>query len=160
TSVSGGTTIFASNPLLEPETVKSWEAGVRKRVGVWTAFDVAYYEDHVKNLIYRQTDLTVDPAGNYRVNINAGAGRTRGFESVVRQQIVPGAQLRVTYTHTQGLITANPGNAAIVGRRVTFIPANMASGQLLVVRGKWIGSFGGHYVGKLFSTDANTDVVK
>ncbi len=160
TSVSGGTTIFASNPLLEPETVKSWEAGVRKRFAAWTAFDVAYYEDHVKNLIYRQTDLKIDPSGNYRVNINAGAGRTRGFESVVRQQIVPGVQLRATYTHTQALITANPGNVAIVGKRVTFIPANMASGQLLVVRGKWIGSLGGHYVGKLFSTDANTDIVK
>ena len=160
TSVSGGTTIFASNPALEPETVRSWEAGVRKRFGEWTSFDAAYYEDHVRNLIYRQTDLTVDPSGNYRININAGAGRTRGFESVVRQQVVPGVQFRATYTRTQALITDNPGNLAIVGKRVTFIPANMASGQLLVVRGKWLGSLGGHYVGRLFSTDANTDIVK
>ncbi len=160
TSVSGGTTIFAANPALEPETVRSWETGVRKRFGEWTSFDVAYYEDHVKDLIYRQTDLTVDPTGNYRINMNAGAGRTRGFESVVRQQIVPGLQFRATYTRTQATITGNPGNPAIVGKQVTGIPKNMASGQLLGIRGKWLGSVGGHYNGIVYSTDANTDVVK
>lgn len=160
TSVSGGTTIFASNPSLVPETVKSWETGVRKRFGAWTNVDVAYYEDRVKNLIYRTTDLSLDPAGNYRINQNAGAGRTRGFESVIRQQIVPGIQLRITYTHTQAAITDNPGNPAIVGRQVTFIPKDMASSQLLLVRGKWLGSAGGHYVGRLYSTDLNTDGVK
>jgi iron complex outermembrane receptor protein len=160
TSVSGGGITFAANPSLTPETVKSWEAGVRHRFATGTSVDAAYYENRIKDLIYRQADLTVDPSGNYRINMNAGQGRTRGVEFSVRQPIVEGFEFRTTYSYTDAIITDNPGNPAIVGKHVTFIPDHMASVQLLGRRGPWNGSLAGHYTGRLFSTDTNTDTTK
>jgi iron complex outermembrane receptor protein len=61
---------------------------------------------------------------------------------------------------TDAIITSNPANPVIVGKRVTANPDHMAAVQLLGSRGKWSGSLSGHYTGKVFSTDTNTDVVK
>ncbi|MEQ1909612.1 MAG: TonB-dependent receptor [Vicinamibacterales bacterium] len=159
TSISSGVT-RAGNPALKPETVNSWETGVRKRVGEGTSVDMAYYENRITNLVYRQTDLATDPRGNFLINVNAGAGRTRGLETAFRHQIWRGLQFRGTYTYTRALITKNEANPAIVGRRVTFIPPHMASGQLLGLHGKWTSSLSGRYVSKQFSSDTNTDTTK
>lgn len=160
TDVTSSGQIFAGNSALTPETVKSWEAGVRKRFGQSTSVDAVYYENRIRDLIYRQTDLGRDPTGNYRINVNAGGGRTRGIELASRQDLVAGLQLRGTYTFTDAIITSNPANPAIVGKRVTSIPDHMASAQLLGNRGKWTGSLAGHYVGKVFTTDTNTDTTR
>lgn len=151
--------IFAPNPALTPETNVSWEAGVRKRFSR-TSIDAAYYENHIRDLIYRQTDFARDPTGNYRINMNAGGGRTRGIELAARQDLARGLQVRGTYTFTNALITSNPLGPAIVGKRVPNSPDHMASAQLLVTRGRWTGSLAGRYTGTLFSTDTNTDTVK
>ena len=58
------------------------------------------------------------------------------------------------------VITANPGNPAIVGKRVPASPDSTASVQLLGNHGKWSGSLNGNYTGRVFSTDTNTDIVK
>jgi iron complex outermembrane receptor protein len=152
--------IFAPNPSLTPETNLSWEAGVRKRFGSATSLDAAYYENHITDLIYRQTDLARDPTGNYRINMNAGGGRTRGVELALRRDLAGGLQVRGTYTFTDAIITSNPLDPTIVGKRVPNSPDHMASGQLLVNRGKWTASLAGHYTGTLFSTDTNTDTIK
>jgi iron complex outermembrane recepter protein len=159
TSVSSAGIVSQSNPALKPENVKSWETGVRKTFG-GTHVDVAYYENHITGLIYRQTDLVADPAGRIRINLNAGGGRTRGFESSLRQALMPGVQLRAAYSYTQALITSNPGNPTIAGKRVTFIPHQTASGQLLLGVKKWTGSFNAYYTASLFGTDLNTDTTK
>lgn len=160
TSASGSAVIFASNPELVPETVVSWEAGIRKRFGQGTSVDAVYYENHIKDLIYSQTDLARDPLGNYRINRNAGRGRTRGMELAFRQEIGAGLQFRGTYTHVDAIITSNPGNPIIVGNRVTSVPDHMASAQILGAVGKWTGSLNGHYTGLVYSVDTNADVVK
>ena len=159
TSVTGSGIVNRSNPALTPESVTSWESGIRKTFRR-THIDAAYYENHITGLIYRQTDLAADPRGTIRVNVNAGGGRTRGVEASVRQTLISAIQFRATYTYTQALITSNPGNPAIVGNRVTFIPDQMASAQLLASRGKWTGSLSGHYSAGLFGTDTNTDTTK
>jgi iron complex outermembrane receptor protein len=158
--ITSSGTIFVPNPELTPELVVSWEAGVRKRFGRWTSVDAAYYENHITDLIYRHTDFARDPTGNYRINMNAGQGRTRGVELAFRQALGGGLEFRSTYTRTDAVVTGNPSNPAIVGKRVTSVPDHMASGQLLGSRGKWTGSLAGRYTGRLFSTDTNTDVVK
>jgi outer membrane receptor protein involved in Fe transport len=159
TSVSSTGIVSQSNPALTPENVTSWETGVRKTFR-GTHFDVAYYENHITGLIYRQTDLAADPGGRIRVNVNAGGGRTRGVEVSLRQALISGLQFRAAYSYTQALITRNPRNPAIVGTRVTFIPDQMASGQFLFGRKKWTGSLSGYYTAALFGTDLNTDTTK
>jgi iron complex outermembrane receptor protein len=160
TSVSASGFISQSNPFLKPESLTSWEVGARKRFGNRTDFDVAYYENYITDLIYRQTDLAADPSGRVRVNVNAGRGRTRGLEGAFRQTLVPGLQFRATYTYTGAVITENPASPATVGKRVTFIPAHVTSGQLLAIRGKWTMSLAGRYVGTLYGSDTNDDRTK
>lgn len=160
TSVSGSGVIFAANPRLDPETVKSWEVGVRKTFRSRVSADVAYFENRVDDLIYRQTDLATDPRGNYRVNVNAGAGRTRGLELGWKGRVATGVELRGSYTRTDARVTANPGNPTIVGKRITFVPDQMAAMQLLVSRGGWTASLNGRYSGNVFNTDTNTDSTK
>ncbi len=160
TSVSGSGTIFRSNPALTPEKVSSWEAGARKRFGERTDFDVAYYENYITGLIYRQTDLVADPSGRIRVNINAGGGRTRGLEAAGRQQLLPGLQFRAAYSYTNALITRNAASPATVGKPVTFIPEHMASGQLIGIHAKWTGTLTGRYSAAVFSTDTGVDTTK
>lgn len=160
TSVSATGTISKSNPLLKPEKVKSWEAGIRKRFGEATNFDIAYYENYIMDLIYRSTDLVADPTGRIRVNVNAGEGQTRGFEAGFRQNIVRGLQFRATYTMTHAEITKNAAAPQTEGKRVTQIPRHLASGQLLAIYGKWTGSLAGRYVGKHYSSETNNDTTK
>lgn len=148
------------NPSLKPETVKSWEFGARKRFSRHTDFDVAYYENYITGLIYNKTDLAADPTGNLVVKVNAGGARTRGVESALRQELFLGLQFRATYTYTQAVITGNPANPAIIGRRVTNVPEHMTSGQLLWLHGKWTGSLTGRYAGATFTTDTNSDTTK
>ncbi|MGE3841669.1 MAG: TonB-dependent receptor [Vicinamibacterales bacterium] len=160
TSVTGSGVIFAANPVLDPETVKSWEVGVRKAFARRFSADAAYFENRVDDLIYRQTDLAVDPRGNYRINVNAGAGRTRGFELSWRSELTRGVELRGSYTRTDAKVTANPGNPAIVGKRITFVPDQTAAMQLLLTAGAWTASLNGRYSGLVFNTDTNTDSTK
>jgi iron complex outermembrane recepter protein len=160
TSATSAGVILASNPSLMPETTVSWEVGFRKRFGRLTSVDAVYYENHIEDLIYRQTDLARDPSGNFRINVNAGRGRTRGIETSFRQELGAGLQFRGTYTYTDAIITENAANPLIVGKRVTSIPNHMASAQILGAVGKWTGSLNGHYTGLLYNVDTNADAVK
>jgi len=49
--------------MLEPERLKSWEAGLRKSIGRVLDVDAAYYENRIHNLVYRATALADDPTG-------------------------------------------------------------------------------------------------
>jgi iron complex outermembrane receptor protein len=156
---STGTT-YLSNPSLEPERLKSWEAGLRKSVGRVLDVDAAYYENRIHNLVYRATDLLTDPAGTSQKYFNAGQGRTRGAELSVRERLTSWLLLRQTYTITDARIVHNQYAPATEGRRVTFVPRNVSSFSIIAERRGWSGSINGQYFGKIYSTDLNTDKVK
>jgi iron complex outermembrane recepter protein len=153
-------TIYAGNPLLKPEHDRSWEAGVHKRFGAKADFDAVFYQNNISQLIYSQTDYQIDPTGNYFLKMNAGQGRTRGVEAVVRAQILSWLMFRGSYTYTDALITENPAEPDTVGKRVPNIPVQMGSGQMIARRGKWTGSLTGRYAGATFETDNNIDTTK
>lgn len=159
TQVISGIT-YASNPALVPEHARSWEAGVRKRLGERTSVDASYYENRVRDMIYRTSDLTVDPNGLYRVNRNAGEQRTRGVELAVDQRILSWLRFRGAYNFADAIITKNPAVPATVGKRALYIPRNSASGQLLGSRGRWTGSLTARYAGETFNSDLNTDATR
>jgi iron complex outermembrane receptor protein len=159
TSVISGIT-YAGNPTLVPEHARSWEAGAKKRLGEWTSLDVSYYENRIRDMIYRTSDLTIDPSGSYRVNRNAGEQRTRGLEIAVDQRILRWLRFRGVYNFADAIITKNPAVPATVGKRALYIPRNSASGQLLGSRGRWSGSATARYVGETFNSDLNTDATR
>lgn len=153
-------TTYLSNPSLEPETMKSWEFGLRKRIGSWFEADAAYYENRIHNLIYRAPDLTLDPSGATQRNFNASVGRTRGAEFAFRQRLTSWMFLRETYTLTDARILKNEYTPATNGRRVPYVPRNVSSASFVAAKHGWSFSLNGQYFGRVFSTDANTDTVK
>jgi Outer membrane cobalamin receptor protein len=152
-------TLYYGNPNLETERLFSFEAGVRKRIGERFNFDAAAYQNNITNMVYRVTDLN-DPTGLTRHYVNAGEGRTRGFEFAGGVRLASWLQFRGTYTYTQAIITRNPGNEQTVGKRVPHVPEHMTSGALLGFYKKWTGSLTGRYSGGVSSNDINNDLTK
>ncbi len=152
--------VYLSNPELKTETLISWEAGVRKKFGTLADLDAGYFENHVRGLIYRSTDLQLDPTGKTRVFLNAGKSRTRGVEIDLQQNALSWLQLKQTYTWNDAIIVRNDFAPLTVGKQVPYIPRHMASFTAIGSRKQWTGALTGRYVGKLFSSDTNSDIVK
>jgi len=152
--------IYASNPDLQPEKLLAWEAGANRRWNGGFEVDAAFFDNHVSDLIYRSTDLTVDPAGKYRPVVNAAKARTRGFEGFARAPLRSWLFARAAYTWTEAEITKNPAVPTSVGKRIPQVPAHNASLGLFAARGRWNANVTGRYVSAVFSSDANTDSTK
>ena len=153
-------TSYLSNPLLEPERLKSWEVGLRKSIGRVLDVDAAYYENRIHNLVYRSTDLADDPTGASQKYFNAGQGRTRGAELGLRERVTSWLLLRQTYTITDARIVQNQYVAGDNGRRVPFVPRNISSFSVMAERRGWSGSVNGQYFGRIYGNDLNTDTLK
>ncbi len=151
---------YLSNPDLRPERLVSWETGVRKKFGTLVDLDAGYFENHVHDLIYRSTDLRVDPAGKTRIFSNAGKSRTRGMEITVQQNALSWLQLRQSYTWNDARIMRNDAAPQTVGKQVPYVPRHSASFVAIAVLKQWSGTLTGRYVGRLFSNDANSDTLK
>jgi iron complex outermembrane receptor protein len=156
---SSSGTIYESNPSLQPEELRSWEAGASEKLTRRLEMEATYFENRVKNLIYLEADLAADPNGKIQIYQNAGHSLTRGVELSSKGQILSWLQLRGSYTHNNAQITDNPAIPNSVGKQVTYVPKHQASGMLLAARAKWSASLAGRYVGHSFGTDLNTDVV-
>ncbi len=122
--------------------------------------DAAYFDNRVRDLIYRATDLNRDPQGRYRPVANAARAHSRGRESSVRAPLRSWLYLRASYTWTLAEITANPAAPATVGKRIPYVPEHAGGLNLFLVRRRWGASLTGRYVSALFSTDTNTDTTK
>jgi iron complex outermembrane receptor protein len=153
-------TSYLSNPLLEPERLKSWEVGLRKSIGRVVDVDAAYYENWIHNLVYRSTDLADDPTGASQKYFNAGQGRTRGAELALRERVTSWLLLRQTYTITDARMVQNQYVPGDNGRRVPFVPRNISSFSVMAERHGWSGSVNGQYFGRIYSSDLNTDTLK
>ena len=152
--------LYASNPDLKPERLFAWEAGAGKRWPGGLEFDAAYFDNHVSDLIYRSTDLSVDPSGKYRPVVNAARARSRGFEGSLRLPVRRWLFARAAYAWTLAEITKNPAIPESVGKRIPQVPEHNASLALFAARGRWSASLTGRYVSAVFSTDSNTDRTK
>ncbi len=153
-------TLFVSNPNLQPERLKSWEVGARKQIAGRIDLDAAYFENRIENLIYRVTDFAADPTGATRPVTNAAQGITKGFEFGATERALNWLTLKQTYTHTDATISRNPLIANTEGKRIPNVPANMATFGILAAKSRWTGAITGRYVGTVFNTDTNTDIVK
>lgn len=159
TQLSSGS-LLLGNADLEPERLVSWETGLRHRVGRGIETDVAYYENRIRNLIFRSTDLQFDPTGLTSRFLNAGRARARGFEGGVTVRPAAWLTLHPTYTFSDSIITDNPQAPANVGKQVPFLPRHVAAGTATVNAGRWGGTLTGRYQTAVWATDTNTDTVK
>jgi iron complex outermembrane recepter protein len=148
---------YLSNPYLKPEHLRSWEAGVRQKIGGRLQLEGTYYENRVSNLIYSSTDYVTDPTGKTVVKRNAGESRTRGLELSGKEKLLPWLELTASYTFNDAEITQNAAIPASVGKQVTRVPRNVATGMLIASRGRWNETLSERYVGHVYGTDLNTE---
>jgi iron complex outermembrane receptor protein len=157
TFVSTAGTLFLSNPDLDPETTTSWEVGVQHTLGRTLTVQSTYFDNTINDLIYRGA-VTGSPT--FRQSVNAGRAKSQGVEVGLSQRLEFGLKWFANYTYTDAVIKENAAVPASVGKYVTNIPQNMVNLGVDWESGPLLVSFTGRHVSKIFSTDANTDVVE
>lgn len=145
--------VYLPNPDLKPETVTSWELGAEQQVGAGTLLRATYFENYLKDLIYRTEDATTQSIAN------AGKGEVKGIELEVRQRMANGLTAFANVTFNDPKITDNSAKTATEGKYMTNTPRKMANIGLQGVQGPWSGSLMGHYAGKIYGNDENKDTV-
>ncbi|MFA5321414.1 MAG: TonB-dependent receptor [Smithella sp.] len=153
TYVSGSTT-YSGNPDLNPETVRSWDAGVAQ--GLWKGAKVSatYFENYMKDLIYT---TTISPTEKKYMNV--GKAETKGVMLEIEQRFDKYVRLFVNYTYTDARVKENTANPSSVDKRLTYIPDTMINAGAECEIGPVSASLTGRYVGKRYSSDTNTDQV-
>ena len=146
---------FSPNPDLKPETVTSWEIGAERKVGAATLLRATYFDNNLKDLIYRTSDT-----GTLTESVtNAGEARVKGVELEVQQQLTSTLGAFASATYNDPRITENPTKPATEGKIMTRTPRRMAKGGVQGKSGVWSGSLLAAYVGKVYANDENKDTV-
>lgn len=153
-TASSGIT-YAGNPNLDPETVISWDIGVEQKIGKGAKFSLTFFENHLKDLIYRKkvTD-------KYQELVNVGKAKSRGIELEMEQKLENGLRLFANLTYTDSEVIKNKANPITEGKRLTYTPLWRYNLGLEFAKGKTSAYLVGRYVDKWYSLDDNSDKVK
>jgi iron complex outermembrane receptor protein len=149
TSSSGIT--YAGNPQLDPETVVSWDIGIEQKLWKGAKVSLTYFENYMKDLIYRKT------VGTYKEWVNVGKAESRGVEFEFEQRFDKWLRFFVNFTYTDSEIKENEANPTTEGKRLTSTPLWRANVGLEFERSKFQGYIIGRYVDKWYSYDDNSD---
>lgn len=152
--------LLLGNPMLEPERLGSWEAGIRQSAGRLADLDLTYYENRVRDLILRSVDLPSDPTGFTSRMFNAGRARTRGIELGATLRPWSWLAVRPTYTFTDAVIVQNDEAPLTVGKQVTFVPRHVAAGTVSATLRQFAATATARYQSAVFATDTNMDTTK
>ncbi len=146
--------VYESNPDLKPEKTTSWEIGVQHRFPTGTTIRATYYENYLKDLIYRS-----DVSPTLSVMRNAGKAEVKGIELEIRQRVLTGLTAFANFTYNDAKITKNTAIPETEGKRMTYTPQKMFNIGLEGEKGPWSGSVIGSYVGDVYLNDKNLDTV-
>jgi iron complex outermembrane receptor protein len=151
--------LLLGNPNVNPERMRSWEFGLRQDAGRFVSTDLAYYENRIRDLIFRAVD-PADPSGLTQRMLNAGRARSRGVEAALTVRPAGWLTLRPTYTFTDSRITRNDASPLTVGRRIPFVPRHVSGGTASAVFRRLTITGTGRYQSDVFAADTNNDTVK
>ncbi len=154
-------TLLLGNPNVDPERMRSWEFGIRQELaGRRFIADVAYYENHIRDLIFRSLDLTADPSGFTQRMLNAGRARTRGVEAALTVRPLSWLTFRPTYTFANPRIVRNDLSPQTVGKQIPFVARHVSGSTLTAVFRRLTFTGTGRYQTAVFALDTNTDTTK
>jgi iron complex outermembrane receptor protein len=171
---SGGTVgtgkMIYSNPDLKPEKSKAFDLGFEQAFASGGNFSATYYVTRTTDMIYsvdtkvaQYTDPVINKVIDYETRQqNAGSGLARGIELAGSYPVLSWLNVSGSYSLTDSTITsvADPTLNKLVGKRVIVVPRNMATLALEARQGDWSGVFSVRHVGKQYTRDDNSDVVK
>lgn len=153
-STWGSTTIYWSNPDLKPEKATTAEVGAESEFDTGTLLRATLYQSNLTDLIYSTT------SGNNRYKFNAGKAEAKGIDLEARQKILHGVTAFINATYVTTTITENTVRPTSVGKQIPLQPRKLFNVGLEGSLGSWSGSVVATYVGKMYGTDDNTDVVE
>lgn len=153
-----GSSVFAGNPDLKPETTVSWEAGVNHTFSNGVNLAATYFANEMEDFIYRSDTGEIDENGRtVRFNENAGKARSRGVEMTLTGSVAA-VHWYINYTYTKAKIISNQAVPASEGKYLQHIPKNTANAGAEWQRGKF--SVGGaiRYADDRWGTDQNLEI--
>lgn len=143
---------ITANPNLNPETVKTWDAGAEWRAWQGGELRATYFNNDIRDLIY------VQGSGAARTRMNAGRAESHGITLALTHLIDANHRLFANYTRTLSEIRENSVSPASVGKRLTNMPDKQANAGFEARRGSFTLNGTMRYASKQFSTDDNSDV--
>lgn len=143
---------ITANPNLNPETVKTWDAGGEWRAWQGGELRATYFNNDIRNLIY------VQGSGAARTRMNAGRAESHGVTLALTHRVDASHRLFANYTRTLSEIRENSVSPTSVGKRMTNMPDKQASAGFEARRGSFTLNGAMRYASKQFSTDDNSDV--
>ncbi len=146
--------VYNGNPDLKPETVTSWDAGIQQGLWKGAKVGVTYFENYMKDLIYRKT-----VSSTQQDYINAGKAESKGIVLEAEQRFDKWLRLFANFTYTDARIKENSAKPTTVDKRLTQMPDKMFNAGAEFEGGPFSASFTGRYVGKRYGDDENKDTV-
>lgn len=151
-------TIYVSNPDLDPEKVTSWDIGVEQKLWKGAKVSLIYFENYMKDLIYRKTVKI----GSYtrQEYVNVGKAESRGVEFELEQKFENWFRVFVNFTYTDSEIKENEAKPETVGCRLTYTPLWKANIGAEFEKSGFQVFIIGRYVDKWYRNDDNSDKEK
>ncbi len=144
-------TIYLPNPYLDPETVISWDMGIEQKLWKGAKVLLTYFENYMKDLIYRKS------SGTYRDYINVGKAESRGVEFEIEQKVDKWLRVFSNFTYTDSEIKENQAEPLSVGKRLTYNPLWKANIGAVFEKSGFSTYIVGRYIGKMYADDRNRD---
>jgi len=161
-SVSGNRLLIA-DPNIKPETATSWDIGVEKALPENGSLKVAYYRTRLQDMIYRKTSAYTGSLVGITTNAtttNAGEAKVQGVELSGEVPVTTWLRASASYSYTDSEITKDDSGTGLLGKRLRYVPKNMAGFGLDAQWQKWRGILSTTYIGEQFSNELNDDTVK
>lgn len=154
---SHGGTQTIGNPDLEPEEVQAWEIGVVQQFPTATRVAATYYQNKLKDWIYRRTISAPSDPLTVRVMENAAEGESNGLELELTQRITAYLDMFANAAWLDAMITRSDTQPGLVGKTIPQIPEYMYNIGLDLHAGDYRGSLALRHVGDAYSRDDNLD---
>lgn len=173
---SGGTVgtgkMIYSNPNLKPEKAQAFDLGTEYGFAEGGNIKATFYASRTTDMIYSMTTKVpqyTDPVVNKVIDYesrqqNAGSSLARGIELSGEYPVLSWLSVSGSYAYTDSRITEDRTTTdpakSLVGKRTIVVPKDMASLALDAKQGDWSGVLSARYVGRQFTMNDNSDVVK
>ena len=145
-----------ANPLLEPERLRGWEAGVEWAVAPGVSLTATRFDNDLRDAIANVTIGT-----NLRERRNIAAVRARGVELGLRAE--RGAwRLQAGWSIQSARMATDPADTAaqaLDGLRPAQTPRQAGSATIGWSRPGWLAQVGVRYVGRQYEDDRNIDAL-
>ena len=160
--------IIYSNPNLKPEKSLAFDIGMEYHFPEGGKVIATYFMSKTTDMIYQKvtkvptyTDTNINKVIDYEGRQeNTGESQAKGIELAGEYPIEEWLRVRGSYAYTNSKITEDNTDTNMMGKYVINIPKHLASVGLEVDQGPWNAILSGRYVGELYTSNDNSDVVK